>query len=176
MGAPSCGVAFLDGVVRTCARQGARAHDGAEEKIVALGAEVAERIGPCQCELGAGPSLMSAATRERVQGPGRGDRGADRGPASVAPRRWSGRPCGRSRDDGGAQTAQRRRRHGRPRGVNRCLASSLRIDLVGTPLLLHTGAALLPSFIFAPTFRRSLLPQMTNTTMARKKHTYPKTV
>ena len=50
MGAPSCGVAFLDGVVRTCARQGARAHDGAEEKVVGLGDWVMERTGPCQRE------------------------------------------------------------------------------------------------------------------------------
>ena len=42
------------------------------------------------------PSLMCTATRERVQGPGRGDRGTDRGAASVAPRGWSGRPCGRN--------------------------------------------------------------------------------
>jgi hypothetical protein len=61
-------------------------------------------------------SLMCAATCERVQGPERGDRGTDRGAASPAPERWSGRPCGRSRDGGCAQTKQRRRRHGRPRG------------------------------------------------------------
>jgi hypothetical protein len=42
------------------------------------------------------PSLMCAPARERVQGPGRGDRGTDRGAASPAPRRWSGRPCGRN--------------------------------------------------------------------------------
>ena len=42
------------------------------------------------------PALMSAPARERVQGPGRGDRGTDRGAASPAPARWSGRPCGRS--------------------------------------------------------------------------------
>ncbi len=42
------------------------------------------------------PALMSAPARERVQGPGRGDRGTDRGAASPAPPRWSGRPCGRS--------------------------------------------------------------------------------
>ena len=47
MGASSCGAAFPDGVVRTCARQGARARDGAEEKIVALGAGMGERTRSC---------------------------------------------------------------------------------------------------------------------------------
>jgi len=47
MGASSCGAAFSDGVVRTCARQGARVRDGADEKIVALGACKMERTGPC---------------------------------------------------------------------------------------------------------------------------------
>jgi hypothetical protein len=42
-----CGAAFRDGVVRACARHGARTRDGAEEKIVALGAWMKERTGPC---------------------------------------------------------------------------------------------------------------------------------
>jgi hypothetical protein len=50
MGASSCVAAFSDGVVRACARQGARKRDGADEKIVALGAWGMERTGPCQRE------------------------------------------------------------------------------------------------------------------------------
>jgi len=49
-----CGTAFPDGVARACARQGARARDGADEKIVALGAELGERTGTCQREHGSG--------------------------------------------------------------------------------------------------------------------------
>jgi len=49
-----CGAAFPDGVVRACARQGARARDGAQEKIAALSACTMERTGPCQRERGAG--------------------------------------------------------------------------------------------------------------------------
>ena len=48
MGASSCGAAFPDGVVRACARQGARTRDGAKEKSIALGAWITERTGTCQ--------------------------------------------------------------------------------------------------------------------------------
>jgi hypothetical protein len=99
------GASSADGVVHACARQGACARDGAEEKIVGLGAWRMERTGPCQRELSAGRrACPHPPPRERVQGPGRGDRGTDRGAASIEPRRWSGRPCGRSRGGGGAQT------------------------------------------------------------------------
>jgi hypothetical protein len=50
MGASSCASGFPDGVVRACARQGARTRDGADEKIVALGTELVERTGTCQRE------------------------------------------------------------------------------------------------------------------------------
>ncbi len=42
-----CGAAFPDEVVRTCARQRACARDGAEEKIVGLGAWMMERTRSC---------------------------------------------------------------------------------------------------------------------------------
>ena len=42
-----CGAAFPNGVVRACARQGARACDGAGEKGVALGAGMMERTRSC---------------------------------------------------------------------------------------------------------------------------------
>ena len=54
MGASSCAAAFPDGVVRACARQGARARDGGEEKIAGLGGGMRERTGPCQREHGSG--------------------------------------------------------------------------------------------------------------------------
>ena len=54
MGASSSATAFPDGVVRACARQGARARDDAGEKIVVLGAGMMERTGPCQRERGSG--------------------------------------------------------------------------------------------------------------------------
>jgi hypothetical protein len=54
MGASTSGAAFPDGVVRACARQGARTRDGAEEKIVVMGAWMMERTGPCQREHGTG--------------------------------------------------------------------------------------------------------------------------
>ena len=63
-----------------------------------------------------GPRSCPLPRASAVQVPGRGDRGTGRRAASVALARWSGRPCGRSRDDAGAQVKQRRRRHGRPRG------------------------------------------------------------
>ena len=47
MGASSCASAFPDGVVRACARQGARTRDGADDKSIALGAWMVERTGPC---------------------------------------------------------------------------------------------------------------------------------
>jgi len=40
-------VHFPYGVVRACARQGARTRDDAEERILALGAEMVERTGTC---------------------------------------------------------------------------------------------------------------------------------
>ena len=91
-----CAAAFPEGVVRACARQGARARDGARAQIAALSAWQMERTGPCQRERGAGRRSCPHPARERVQGPGRGDRGTDCGAASHAPPRWSGRPCGRS--------------------------------------------------------------------------------
>jgi len=42
-----CGAAFPDGVVRACARQGARTRDGGEEEIVELGAWMVKRAGTC---------------------------------------------------------------------------------------------------------------------------------
>ena len=43
MGAFSCASAFPDGVVRACARQGARTRDGVENEIVGLGTCTVER-------------------------------------------------------------------------------------------------------------------------------------
>ena len=112
-----CGAAFSDGVVRACARQGARVRDGAEEKIVALCTCTMERTGTCgRSERAPGRRPSTWPRASELQGPVRGDRGTGRGAVCLALARWSGRPCGRSRGDAGAEMKQRRRRHGRPRG------------------------------------------------------------
>jgi len=132
MGAFSCASAFPDGVVRACARQGARTRDGDDEKILAPGAEMVERTGTCQREHlhgGADRALRperaqgerrsrTIRARAQVQGPERGDRGTDHGAASRAPKRWSGRPCGRnlrecSGPDGDGATARAPAGHAR---------------------------------------------------------------
>ena len=93
MGASSCASAFPDGVVRACARQGARTRDGADEESVVLGAELGERTGPCRrserkasgCGAGcpgerrckardAVTSLLTAALRAPHRGDGAGAR------------------------------------------------------------------------------------------------------
>jgi len=116
MGASSCASAFPDGVGRACARQGARTRDGAEEKIVGLGAGMGGADWDLPARAQAQASRICAPACERVQGPGRGDRGTGRRAVSLALARWSGRPCGRSRGDRDAEMKQRRRRLGRPRG------------------------------------------------------------
>ena len=98
MGASSCGAAFSDGVVRTCARQGARVRDGADEKIVALGACKMERTGPCQRERGSGrrscaqPRASACKARDAVT-VARSRR------CLPAPPRWSGPPVRSQREE-----------------------------------------------------------------------------
>ena len=67
--------------------------------IVALGACKVERTGPCgRSERKPGGAHARARARAQVQGPGRGDRGTDRGAVSRALPRWSGPPVRSQRE------------------------------------------------------------------------------
>jgi hypothetical protein len=85
--------------MQSCARAPGRGHARAtvpSKTISAPGACTVERTGPCQRERGVGPRSCPHVARERVQGPGRGDRGTDRGAICSHHPDGAGRPCGRN--------------------------------------------------------------------------------
>ena len=180
----SAGAAFAEGVAcdvlpqpelagahrRSRGRRVHGARHGDEEKIAALGTWMRERPGPCvrsEREVRDGhvrcPRERRCMARDAVL--------VSLAVALRAPHLHDGaaRPCGRSRGEGGAESEQRRRRHGRAAGPGHCcLACSLPSES-WTP----SATATISTTYGAPTFTSSSRPFAALLNMSLAPHSRP---